>query len=530
MAISIVGTAVGTNTATPPAHQAGDAFVVFAFRDGSTTRPTPPADYLQAIGGGANTCSATVCGKYAASGSETVGTFTNATSLILIVLRGVDLTTLFGAVNLSTGSSTTITYPSLTPQRTDGSSWILCFAGHRSADVAITTVPSGLTELAAVSDATDEAAAFYLAGPTGNFTSRTASVGGTSSGWRSHSIEIRAAIATGSAALADEADAVSAGGVVSSSATVALADDADGVTAAGTAGATGTDVTGAAALVDSDDGISASGLVAVAGGSALLDGQDSASASGLSGVAGSAALIDGTDGVTSAGRVAAAGVATLSDGQDGVSAVGQAGLAGSAVLLDGTDGVASVGRLAVAGASAFLDGQDGVSASGSLGALGGTATITDADDGVSASGLVPASGVAELVDAVDGVGASGGVAVQASAALGDAEDATTGQGGASASGSAALVDDGDHVASSGAAPVSGAVVLADQNDAASSSGLTSAVSVKVIAFLARAPGAIVRRAIQPRVPQFSGKAQRPAVLTRTARAPQVLNFIARRRP
>lgn len=189
MAISLVGTATGTNTATAPAHQAGDLFLVFTFRDGSTTPPTLASGFTTSSNGGGNTCSHRVGWKIASSSSETVGTWSNATSLILIVLRGADQASPIGANNLSTGASTTITYPSLTMQVADGSSWVFAFGGHRSANVAIDTVPSGMTLTASVSDATDEAAAFRLEGAT-SFTSRTSAVGGTSSGWRSSSIEV----------------------------------------------------------------------------------------------------------------------------------------------------------------------------------------------------------------------------------------------------------------------------------------------------------------------------------------------------
>lgn len=191
MAITLVGTATGTNTATPPAHQAGDLFLVFAYRDGSNTAPTLPAGFTSVNTSGLNLNSFRVGRKFAASSSDTIGTWTNATSVILIVLRGVSTTTPIGGVNTSSGASTTITYNSATLANSSGSSWVFAFAGHRSTNVAIDTVPSGMTLTTSVSDATDEAAAFRLEGAT-SFTSRTSAVGGTSSGWISSSVEVRA--------------------------------------------------------------------------------------------------------------------------------------------------------------------------------------------------------------------------------------------------------------------------------------------------------------------------------------------------
>lgn len=86
----VVGAATGTDSVTMPAHQAGDLIVAFAFRDGSTTLPTLPAGWTSRLAPtGANSCSMRLATKIAASSSETSGTWTNATSLIVLVLRGV---------------------------------------------------------------------------------------------------------------------------------------------------------------------------------------------------------------------------------------------------------------------------------------------------------------------------------------------------------------------------------------------------------------------------------------------------------
>lgn len=196
MAITLVGTASGTNTATMPAHVAGDLILLFAFRDGSTSYPTAVAGWTGVSDGAANLCALRVARKIAASSSEVVGTWTNATTVTVIVLRGVDQTTPVGAVSVGGASSTTVSFPALTMQVMDGTSAIVASVGHRSADVAIDTLPSGMTLARATSDATDEAAVFYLLGAA-SFTSRNTSVGGTASGYRTVSIEVRASAPTG---------------------------------------------------------------------------------------------------------------------------------------------------------------------------------------------------------------------------------------------------------------------------------------------------------------------------------------------
>ena len=193
MAISRVGSQTGTNTVTLPAHQAGDLIVYFAYRDGSNTAPSLPGsrNWTPQYNGGANTNSLRVAYKIAAGSSETTGTFTNATSSIAVVYRGVNQSTPVGDGQPGGASSTTLSYTGLTLANSAGASWVVGFGGHRSANVAIDTAPTGLPNVTSVSDATDEAALFDSNGGVTAWTTQTAAVGGTSSGWRTYTLEIR---------------------------------------------------------------------------------------------------------------------------------------------------------------------------------------------------------------------------------------------------------------------------------------------------------------------------------------------------
>ena len=198
MAISRIGSASGTTTATPPSHQAGDLIVAFAFRDGNTTAPSLPSgvNWLSPTNAtrAGTTCSHRVAYKIATSNAESIGTFTNATSVIVVVYRGCNPLNPIGVGGVNSGSSTTVNFPAVTLQTTLGTSWVVGFDGHRSADVAIETAPTNMTNVTTVSDATDECGAHDTnAGVTG-WTSQNASVGGTSSGWTSHVLEIKALV------------------------------------------------------------------------------------------------------------------------------------------------------------------------------------------------------------------------------------------------------------------------------------------------------------------------------------------------
>lgn len=193
--LSLVGSATGTTSAVIPAHQAGDLILCWAYRDGSNTLPTLPTgqDWTSLDGvTGANTNAARLVAKIADGSSETTGTFTSATSVVVAVYRpkpGYSAT--WGAVAAATGASTTVSYPAVSLQNTDGSSWVAGFAGHRSTNTALETPPTGMVNRATVVDGTDEAAAHDTNSGVSAWSATSVSVGGTSSGWRAATVEIR---------------------------------------------------------------------------------------------------------------------------------------------------------------------------------------------------------------------------------------------------------------------------------------------------------------------------------------------------
>jgi hypothetical protein len=193
MAITYIGSATGTTSASlPTGWQPGDLAIVAAFRDGSTTAPSLPSGWTNIQASGANTCSIRVGYRVLQSGDTGTGTWTNATNVVVHVYRGIDSTPI-GASAVSGGSSTTVTYSALTLQVTDGTSWVAGFAGHRSTDTTIETPPTGMTNRSDSLNATAELAGHDTNGGVASWSQGTVSVGGTSSGWRSCTVEIRAA-------------------------------------------------------------------------------------------------------------------------------------------------------------------------------------------------------------------------------------------------------------------------------------------------------------------------------------------------
>lgn len=203
-AISFVGSCTGTTSCTMPSHQSGDVCVGFTFRDGNVNAPTVPTgsgwvSYDTTVGTSSN--GSAVGYIIADSASEVSGTWTSATSLIITCWRGVDNTTPLGTTPSPNSSNVAdVTYLHPTFDVTDGTSWALACAGHRSADTTLDADASVPTDFSTTNkitntDATDETVCFNTnTGVTGT-TDSTISVGGTASGWRTIEVELRAAAA-----------------------------------------------------------------------------------------------------------------------------------------------------------------------------------------------------------------------------------------------------------------------------------------------------------------------------------------------
>lgn len=207
MPITFVGAASGTDTATMPTHQSGDFILVFAYRDGSATSPTPPTGYTHtpytggSSGSGGNLNSSVIGHKYAISSSETVGTWTNATSTLVHVYRGVHATSpvIYQADDGTTGASLSWTYQG----GTGTSRWLVLFGGARTGNLTAHTTPPSpyagtLVNRSAVTDATDTAAGHDSNGNAITFNSlfggsSSVNWGNGSTGWRTRDVLLRPA-------------------------------------------------------------------------------------------------------------------------------------------------------------------------------------------------------------------------------------------------------------------------------------------------------------------------------------------------
>lgn len=134
MAISRIssGSGAGDNIALG-SHQANDLILVWAYRSNSATPPSLPAGYTSSTTVGASVHSAILGYKIAASGSETSGNWTNATSVAYAVYRGIDTTTPLSHPSGQTGTGTSVSWSGIAPSIDNpGDDWVFTTFGATS--------------------------------------------------------------------------------------------------------------------------------------------------------------------------------------------------------------------------------------------------------------------------------------------------------------------------------------------------------------------------------------------------------------
>jgi surface protein len=189
-AITYIGAAEGSTSATLPAHETGDLILAFVFRDGSTAATSQPAGWTGIYGIGASSTHLRVSFKLATSNSDTTGTWTNATRSIFLVYRNPktdDITTTTGYTHTS-ATSTSVTYG--TNNTWTNLAWTITFLGHQETDQSTSVVPSGITSRSNTNTDSRMFAGDTTALTTG-FSAQTINVGGTSGGWRTFVLRLR---------------------------------------------------------------------------------------------------------------------------------------------------------------------------------------------------------------------------------------------------------------------------------------------------------------------------------------------------
>lgn len=191
------------NSVALPSHAANDYLFIFAYRDGNNNTPAVPGGWTALsttglIGASAN------CGvlgyKVAASGSETSGTWTNATGLVAARVRPagagpLSLGNQSGALPTMGGATgSLVPYTGFTLAGTDGHSVVLGFGGQRDTGGNWNhAAVSGMTLGSSNTGSTNITGGHYTTTGVFSFATVNVDIGSGTSGYASIAIEVRGA-------------------------------------------------------------------------------------------------------------------------------------------------------------------------------------------------------------------------------------------------------------------------------------------------------------------------------------------------
>lgn len=468
---------------TMPSHQTGDLILAFAFRKGSPTPPSLPSGFTsiraqQESGGGS---SFRLGYKIAASGSETSGNWTNATSLAVQVYRNVSDSPIGGNA-WSDGTTSSIIYPGVTLADADGSSWVATFAGISINTSTIEAPPTGQVLRTNATDATNgEIAGFDTNGGITSWADQTIGIGASGSSL-TVSVEIKCRInahaavteaddtlsataigPNGSLAITEANDTVSAAGVASLSGSLAITEANDTVSSAA---AIALKATGA--VTEADDSVSGAGALAVHGTLTQTEADDSVSAVGVLSIKGTETVTEADDAISAAGVLAVKATLAQTEAGDTVAATGTLPIVASAAITEADDTVTST-TLGSHGTLSVTEADDSTTTTGRL-AIVGSLAVSEAGDTVSGAGALLISALLAQTEAGDTVSGSATLPIHAAASVTEADDSLAGTGAISARGSLAITEADDTVSGSGTLPIKATLAQTEASDTVSAAG------------------------------------------------------------
>lgn len=190
-----------TTTVVIPTHAVGDYIVMFTYRDGNNNTPTLPAGWtaLSPTGlVGVNSNTGLLAYKIAASAGETSGTWTNATGLVVAVIKqaGAGPLGLGNDSNITYGAGPTggdIPYTGLTLANNDNHSVILAFGGQRDTGGNFGSAVSGMTIGVSGAGSSCIIGGHYTTTGASSFSTRNVNIGSGSFGYATATVEITGA-------------------------------------------------------------------------------------------------------------------------------------------------------------------------------------------------------------------------------------------------------------------------------------------------------------------------------------------------
>jgi len=185
------------DTVSLPTFAAGDIGIVMACRTGSITAPALPAGWTTIRSGSAGSGGSGTSGRMGyrelQSGDTAIGTWTNATQVMVIVLRGqaAGAGAIGGSAISGSASSNVINLPTVTMTTTDGTSWVALGGCHFSATDVNTATLAGATNRTGV---TTTNTAVFTAENVASWTSTNTSTVNATASRLGVSAEIQAAV------------------------------------------------------------------------------------------------------------------------------------------------------------------------------------------------------------------------------------------------------------------------------------------------------------------------------------------------
>lgn len=155
MAISRISSSATAASSASVSVAEGDIIIVFAYNAGGVTVPSLPLGWTNInsgtnVGGGTNRSYRSGYRAAGVSGLSSTGTWTDATNIAWIVLRGADPSVPIGnsATDSKNNAATSVTYPAVTRTADVTGQWFIGMAGRATAAAQLSTAPSGMTNVA----------------------------------------------------------------------------------------------------------------------------------------------------------------------------------------------------------------------------------------------------------------------------------------------------------------------------------------------------------------------------------------------
>lgn len=141
----------------------------------------------------------------------------------------------------------------------------------------------------------------------------------------------------------------------------------------------GTTISGTGAVTDSGETVSASGAVTVSGTGAVTDAGEAVASTGAVSVSGTGSLTDAGETISGTSASVRTGTGSLTDGQETISGAGAATVSGSGSIQDSGETISATGETLISGSASVTESGEVVDAAGAV-LISGSGSLTDSGE------------------------------------------------------------------------------------------------------------------------------------------------------